>query len=509
MTENIKNNRSDQTFPIQVGYWIAQFNCRTALVDGDNRFTYGQLGGAINKCCELFISSGLRKGDRAAVQMSNHAEFVTAVLSLLVMGVMPVLILPSQNSVEVEGIVKAAEPAIYICDSAGELSAKIAADNDLSCGVRDKAFFSEILSSAAPAASLSCADLSVKHDDVALFLLSGGTTGIPKLIPRTHGDYLYNARIISERMKLGSDSTFLAVIPMAHNFALANPGLLGTLLSGGKTVMCPDAAPIEMFSLIEEEKITYTCIVPAILKMCLEYRMIDDSDDLSSLELVLVGGAMLPEETARKTDSILGSKLIQVFGTAEGLICTNSPDDDFEVRVTSQGSPISEYDIIRIVDENGQDVPEGHTGELITKGPYTIHGYFKLKNNCDYFNNDGFYLTGDKAYITNGNIHIVGRAREQINRAGEKIMPSELEEMIQRHESVIDCAVVGAPDEILGQRISAFVTCRGPVDKDRLRQFLTDAGLASFKLPDDVTVLKSFPYTAAGKIDKKKLVNGL
>ena len=508
MTEIIKNNWTDQTFPIQVGHWIEQFNSLTALVDGDKRYTYGQLGGAVNACCEHFISSGLKKGRRAAVQMSNHAEFVTVVLSLLVIGVMPVLILPSQNSVEVEGIVKAADPDIYICDVKSELSARMATENNMVCGVRDKAFFSEILSDAPSVDKLSYADLSLKHDDIALFLLSGGTTGIPKLIPRTHGDYLYNARIISERMRLSSGSRFLAVIPLAHNFALANPGLIGTLLSGGTTVMCPDAAPIEIFSLIDEEKITYTCIVPAILKMCMEYRMIDDSDDLSSLELILVGGAMLPEETARKTDSFFDAKLIQVFGTAEGLICTNTPDDDFETRVTSQGKPISKYDIIRIVDENGFDVPEGDSGELITKGPYTIRGYYKLSNNGSYFNEDGFYLTGDKAYITDGNIHIIGRTREQINRAGEKIMPSELEEMIQCHESVIDCAVVGTPDDILGQRISAFVTCRSSVDKESLRQFLTDAGLASFKLPDDVTVLRSFPYTAAGKIDKKKLVSG-
>lgn len=201
--------------------------------------------------------------------------------------------------------------------------------------------------------------------------------------------------------------------------------------------------------------------MPSILKMCLEYRILDDGDDISSLQQVLVGGAMLPEETARQVDLVLGGKLIQVFGTAEGLICTNSMDDSYETRVSCQGQPISEYDEIKIIDSDGKEVAQGEIGELIVNGPYTIQEYYRLLDNDKYFNEEGFYLSGDKVRkLEDGNLKVVGRVKEQINRAGEKIMPSELEELIIKHPDIMDCAVIGIEDEMLGNKICVYAVAR-------------------------------------------------
>lgn len=460
MIEQTYKKWDEYVFSKEILSWTKEFKNRMALVDGDTRITYEELEKIIYYCWEKLDEIGISKGDKIAVQMENHAEFAVCILTLLTIGAVPILILPAQKRKEVEGILKTARPKMYICDTEMASIKKLISENNIYVDVLNKELFSQAINLRSSMSCIErCLSNEIRADDMALLLLSGGTTGIPKLIPRTHGDYIYNVRKISERCGLNEQSVFLAVIPMAHNFALANPGLLGTLMNGGTVVVCPDAAPIEIFSLIEQEKVTYTAFVPSVLKMCIEYRNFDDCDDLSSLEMILVGGAMLQEEVARKVDSVLNGKLIQVFGTAEGLICTNSPNDSYEIRVSCQGKPISEFDEIRIVDDDGNDVLDGEVGELITKGPYTIKGYYLLADNYRYFNKDGYYLTGDKARINkDGNIQILGRVREQINRAGEKIMPSEVEEVIQRNPKIIDCAVVGIEDDILGNKICAYVT---------------------------------------------------
>ena len=242
--------------------------------------------------------------------------------------------------------------------------------------------------------------------------------------------------------------------------------------------------------------------------MCIRdrYRILDDGDDISSLQQVLVGGAMLPEETARQVDLVLGGKLIQVFGTAEGLICTNSMDDSYETRVSCQGQPISEYDEIKIIDSDGKEVAQGEIGELIVKGPYTIQEYYRLLDNDKYFNEEGFYLSGDKVRkLEDGNLKVVGRVKEQINRAGEKIMPSELEELIIKHPDIMDCAVIGIEDEMLGNKICVYAVARKNISLLDIRKHLEEAGIAMFKLPDVLRLVKRIPVTAMKKVDKEAL----
>ena len=264
---------------------------------------------------------------------------------------------------------------------------------------------------------------------------------------------------------------------------------------------------MEILSLIAERKVTHTAFVPSILKMCLEYREIDDSDDISSLQQILVGGAMLPEEIAKRVDLVLGGKLIQVFGTAEGLICTNSLNDSYEIRVSCQGKPISEYDEIKIIDSNGYEVESEEPGELITRGPYTIHGYYRLLDNDKYFNKEGFYLTGDKVIkLKDNSLKVIGRVKEQINRAGEKIMPSELEGLIITHPDIIDCAVIGVEDDILGNKICVYAVANRDIDILELRSYLESAGIATFKLPDILRLVSKIPVTAMKKADKAALL---
>ena len=323
MEKNRYGHILTENFQEAVGAWIKNYSNNIAIIEGERKITYRELGNLIIRCRKFFFEQGVKKGDNIAVHMGNHSEFIMVFLSLVTMGAVPILILSAQKKNEVRGIVRVATPKLYIYDAAvSVLGSLVAEGNKELKGIEKTIFTSMLESSEVEKTKEETYKEQIVPEDLALLLLSGGTTGIPKLIPRTHGDYLYNVKRITERLKLTQESVFLSVLPMAHNFALGNPGILGTLCSGGTVVICNDIAAMEIFSLIEETKVTFTAFVPSILKMCLEYRILDDGDDISSLQQVLVGGAMLPEETARQVDLVLGGKLIQVFGTAEGLICT-------------------------------------------------------------------------------------------------------------------------------------------------------------------------------------------
>ena len=239
----------------------------------------------------------------------------------------------------------------------------------------------------------------------------------------------------------------------------------------------------------------------------MDYLQYEDYD-LSSLKVLQVGGSVLEPWLAEKIEKIFDVKLQQIFGIAEGLILTTNREDDDKTRWQTQGQPISEYDEILIVDEQGKEVGVEEYGELVTRGAYTIYGYYNLPEiNEICITQDGYFKTGDKARkLKNGNYQIVGRIKEIINRAGEKITPLELEEILLTHEHINSVQVVGVPDSMQGEAIAVFIL---NVDKEltleEIRKFLISKNVADFKLPDTVKYINAWPLTALGKIDRNKL----
>jgi 2,3-dihydroxybenzoate-AMP ligase len=230
--------------------------------------------------------------------------------------------------------------------------------------------------------------------------------------------------------------------------------------------------------------------------------------DLSSLRVLQVGGARLATEVARRVRPGLGCALQQVFGMAEGLVNYTRLDDPHDVVVSTQGRPMSPADEIRIVDDDDRDVADGEVGHLLTRGPYTIRGYYRADaHNARAFTADGFYRTGDLVRRTaTGHLVVDGRAKDQINRGGEKIAAEEVEGHLLAHPSVADAAVVAMPDAQLGERTCAWIVSRGAAPSPRdLAAFLRERGIARFKVPDRVEVIEVLPRTAVGKVDKRAL----
>lgn len=242
---------------------------------------------------------------------------------------------------------------------------------------------------------------------MAFFLLSGA--GAPRLVPRTHDDYAYQARAAAELVSLTEDDVYLAALPAASNFAFGCPGIIGTLSVGGTVVLAEGAESAECLEAIGRERVTLTSVAPADAELWLD-ALPAVRADVSSLRLVQFGGAPLPRETAERTGPELGCRLQQVFGPAEGPLTLTRPADPDETVLTTQGRPLSPDDQIRIVDADGKDVPDGETGELLARGPYTVRGYYRAPDdNARSFTADGYFRTGARARRTpDGNLVVTG-----------------------------------------------------------------------------------------------------
>jgi len=329
---------------------------------------------------------------------------------------------------------------------------------------------------------------------------------MPKLIPRTHADYLYNARESATVCGLTAESRILIALPTEHNFPLACPGLLGALLTGARAVFCQSTKPADLAKIIRHVRITQLPCVPAIAIGLLDLP----ASDLASLEVITVGGQRLQEHTARSLKRAFPHLVVQqVFGMAEGLLCYTRLDDLEDVTYTTQGRVLSPDDEIRIVDSDGIEVAPGQIGELWCRGPYTIRGYYRApERNREAFSADGYYRSGDLVRLDlSGNLVVEGRIKDLINRGGEKINAEEIEAHLIAHPSIDAAAVVAMADETLGEKACVYLTLRDgeSFDLALMRAFLAARGVAQFKWPERIELVREMPLTNVGKVKKSEL----
>ena len=504
---------------------------KIAIIANKKHWTYQELHEKADQLASGFMANGIYNGSHVVVQMTNSGEFFEVLFALFRIGAIPVLALPSHRYTEIHYFCQHSKAVAYIA------SDKFAGFNYQTLGQRllDEKYVRTIIIAGEAHQSDTNTNIKVvknthslndlylpatsrpapKSSDVALFQLSGGSTGLPKLIPRAHDEYFYSVRASALVSGLTHTSVYLAALPVMHNFALSSPGALGILWSAGTLVLSETGAPDITFTLIQKHKVTITALVPPLALTWMDtYENIKNDKkkpDLSSLKVLQVGGAKFSESAARRVPLVLECQLQQVFGMAEGLVNYTRLHDDPDTIYTTQGRPLSSADEIRIVNDNDAPVTQGETGHLLTRGPYTIHGYFRAKeHNVKSFTADGFYRTGDLVSMTkDGYLIVEGRAKDQINRGGEKIAAEEIENYLLAHEDIHDAALVAMPDEYLGERSCAFIVLRHTNNpsiktKDILR-FLHSCELSTYKIPDRIEIVESLPKTKLGKIDKKTL----
>jgi 2,3-dihydroxybenzoate-AMP ligase len=492
---------------------------RCAAVAYDRRLTYGELAAAVGHAAVRLRALGVARGDAVLVQLPNDLELLVLVLALVRLGAPPVLTLPALREHELSHVLETVRPAAIAVPRrwrhfdhlalARRLMAEHPDVRHLLVTGADGPDQVELRELCAPPGQPAPDDLDGPDpSDVALFLLSSGTTGPPKAIARTHEDYGCAIRSASAVSGLSRESVYLALMPATHSFVFGHPGMLGALAGGGRVVLDAVDDPARAFQLIERERVTHCALVPALVTQWLGAAR-GRAHDLTSLRVLQVGGAKLGAAAAAEAAAVLGCGVQQVYGMSEGLLNFTRLDDPDEVWIETQGRPASPGDELRIVDAAGSPVPAGETGELLTRGPYTVAGYYRdPETNAGSFTSDGFYRTGDLVRLhPSGNLVVAGRVKDVINRGGEKIASEELEAVVLQHPAVRAAAVVAMPHPLYGEAVALFaVPDEGAaLDLRGVRRFLEGRGLARYKLPERLEVVDALPLVGVGKIDKKAL----
>ena len=516
------------------GYWtdrsladtfaevFSQYAGRVAVIDRDQSVTYAQLNERSERLALNLLDEGLKPLDRVVMQLPNVVEFVYLYFALQKVGAIPIMALPTHRTREVSQFVEL---------SGAVACAALERVKDFDYGemigrIRDtgKTLRLGIILGEAPEGFLSLTDLirrqprrspeelkniTIDPEDPALFQLSGGTTGVPKLIPRSHNDYVYNSKAATAVTAVGPDKILLDVLPLAHNLPLACPGLQGFLLHGGKVVLANTTRGEDIFPLVERHRVTHIHVVPALLIRWVNDPLIKKSD-LSSLQVIQSGGQRLQPEVRRRTKELIPGVTVQEnFGMSEGLLMFVRLDDPEDVRMETVGRPISPDDEVRLVDDDDNEVAPGEIGEFLARGPYTLRGYYGApEHNARAFTSDGFYRSGDlMRQHPSGNYMVEGRKKDLINRGGEKISAEEVENLILTHPAVQNAACVPIPDPTLGERMCACVILRrgAALTLEQLVSFLTTEEIAKHKLPERLEIMDDFPLSPFGKVSKKDL----
>ena len=487
-----------------------------AILCGERQLSYAELDERSSRLAAHLQAAGLRRHDTALVQLPNVAEFYVVFFALLKAGIAPVNALFSHQKLELLAYAQQIQPRLLIASREHNLFR----DDNFLAELRDVApGLGEVLLDGADDARSLQQRLDTPLDgfqltptaggEVAFFQLSGGSTGTPKLIPRTHNDYYYSLRRSVEICRLSPATRFLCALPAGHNYTLSSPGALGVFIAGGCVVMARDPEPLRCFALIERHQVDWVALVPPAVALWLQAAAAPEQRArLSSLRVVQVGGASFAEAQARRVPAELGCQLQQVFGMAEGLVNYTRLDDEPERIFTTQGRPMSPDDEVRITDEDGNPVPDGEPGLLSTRGPYTFRGYYRSpEHNAQVFDAEGFYFSGDVVQRdAAGYLKVVGRVKDQINRGGEKIAAAEIEGLLLRHPGITHAALVAIADDLMGEKSCACLVVSDPALKPvALRRYLREQGVAEYKLPDRFQFLDQLPLTAVGKIDKRRL----
>jgi len=513
----------DQSLAQEFAPIFAKFADRTALIDGERRYTYRQIDEITDNLALNLLELGFKPLDRVVPTLPNVAEFVLLYFALQKIGCIPIAALVTHRYNEVSQFVQLSQAVACVYPERtsdfefGPMIRRVAAENPalrfpivLGKPGPGEISLTDLIERPAKLPKSALAAIRIAPTDPCIFQLSGGTTGVPKLIPRTHNDYAYNSKLAAQVCDVRGDGVLLLALPIAHNLPLACPGIQGFFFNGGKVVLSRSTRPEEMFPLVEKHGVTHIKVVPALLIRLINSPAVTQYDT-SSIRCIQSGGQRMQPEVRIRTKELIPTVFVQEnFGMSEGMLFFVRADDPEEVRLECVGKPISPDDEVRLLDDDDNEVKFGEVGELCARGPYTLRGYYGApEHNQRAFTSDGFYRSGDlMRQHPSGNYMVEGRKKDLINRGGEKISCEEIENLILRHPAVMNVACVAMPDDMLGERMCACIIPRPGKDLSlsELVGFLATKEIARFKLPERLELMADFPLSTFGKVSKKTLV---
>jgi len=517
------------------GYWqdkslrdefaavFQKFGPRVCVIDRDRQITYAELDALSTNLALNLLEIGFKPLDRVVLTLPNVAEFVILYFALQKLGCIPIAALATHRYNEVSQFVRLAQAVACAYperQSDFEFAPMVRRVREespcckfaLTLGkpAPDEISLPDLIARKAKLPASELQKIKIDPTDPCIFQLSGGTTGVPKLIPRTHNDYAYNSKTASKVCGVTGDSVLLLMLPIAHNLPLACPGIQGFMFNGGKIVLSQSTRPEDVFPLIAKHRVTHIKVVPALL-----IRLINSAEvtkhDTSSVRYIQSGGQRLQPEVRVKTKELIPSTFVQEnFGMSEGMLMFAKIDDPEPVRLETVGFPISPDDEVRLLDDDDNIVPFGEVGEFCARGPYTLRGYYGApEHNLRAFTSDGFYRSGDlMRQHPSGAFMVEGRKKDLINRGGEKISAEEIENLILSHPAVQNVACVAMPDPDLGERMCACVILAPgkSLTLPELVAYLQTREIAKYKLPERLEIMSDFPLSKFGKVAKNVMV---
>jgi len=503
---------------------VAKYPDQEAVVDGKSRYTFRQLQEKVNRLAIALTNQGIGKGDGVLVQLPNWAEIVIAYYAVQKVGAMSLPLVPRHSVNEIgylaklinakgwivpwqykkieyesiiEGVTKENPQLTRIILAGENVPSGMSSLDGLISQVKVQDYAPDYLDKFRPA-----------PEDPCTLLPTGGTTGFPKAVPRTHESYLNNIEhIVARCMEIDNNDNLLVMTPAGHNLALV-VGIVGAVFCGAKTVLLDSAQPEDFCAVVEKEKVTAAALVPVLVTRIINFENLDKYD-LSSLRMVYAGGAHSPAELVKQLKSKLGCQYVNGFGMCEGPVTQTRLSDPDAVIESTIGTPCCPYDDFKVMNENGDILPPGKDGELVAKGPGIFTGYLKAeRENAKAFTRDGYFRTGDQARIdVEGRITITGRIKDIIIRGGENISAVEVEEALVRHPDIEEASAVSMPDKEMGEKVCAFIRTKGgkALTLDEVVPFLKKDKVSFLLIPERIELIDVFPMTKAEKIDKKVL----
>jgi non-ribosomal peptide synthetase component E (peptide arylation enzyme) len=496
---------------------------KTAIASVEGDISFAELDSLTARFAAALIRLGGKPLDRVIFQAANSPELIVALLGCLRAGLIPVCTLAAHRESEIGylgnhvgarfHIVQGDDAKFDLTAFALEMKPRIqtmrhiiALRGEPSGGVHHLRRLIDDVETDDAMRTIA----EIEHDpfQVALFQLSGGTTGVPKVIPRLQNDYLLNARRTVEVMGFTAGDVMFMPMPIIHNACMIC-FLMPSLLSGATFTVCPDMSPEGWTATFRKFRPTFLGLIRPLLPR-LDGVLAALPDALSTVR------ACWSPDGARLMREKYGLKAHAMFGMSEGLNLYTHSDDPIEAVDWTVGRPLSQFDEVRLVEPGGEDpVPVGEIGEMICRGPYTLSGYYNAPDrNIEAFTREGFYRSGDLMVQReiDGKLYFAfaGRTKDVVDRGSEKINCEEVENAVSTHEAIAGCAVVGMPDPVLGERVCAYIVLRHGTKAPGLtamQEHLRVLGLAKFKWPERLEVITELPLSKVGKLDKAVLRN--
>ncbi|MFZ7112784.1 MAG: AMP-binding protein [Desulfatiglandales bacterium] len=505
-------DRAADIYPDKVGF-----------VDGLTRLTFSQMRERTDKLAIALMNLGIGPQDRVLVQIPNWNEFVLSYFALQKIGAIAVLLIDRYRQYEINHLFQLTGATAWILPEKYKKIDYLSIIDDvlkenpqvkhviLARGERHEALLSlEKLIEQSVLTQANISRLSDRRPDpmqVAHMGPTGGTTGLPKVVPRTHNSLVCSSQYAALAWEMNMHDICLLAGPVGHDLTFTK-GILCILLTLGKTIFLDSPDPSEVCRAIDQEKVTAIVWVPTLARRLVDFERLTDYD-LSSLKKMHCGGGASLPDLIKAVRERLDCAYFNAYGGTEGQTTITRSDDELETIYMTVGKPTCPYDTYKVIDKEGKEMPPQTSGELLIKGPGVFTGYYKNpEENEKVFDRDGFFRTGDVAKIDEkGYVTLTGRIKEMINRGGESISASEIEKLISDHPDVALVAVIPMPDPEMGERVCAYIQPRPGAELtfDRIIAFLKDRKASVLQLPERMEFIDVMPFTKAEKIDKKAL----